>query len=55
VFNPNYAELPGTLNAARIDRELRGTYNNTPSINHHHTKQPTGKDSHSWGKGNKLS
>ena len=55
LFNPNLEELPGTLNAARIDRELRGTYN-TSSINHHHTKQPpTGKDSHSWGKGNKLS
>ena len=52
VFNPNQAELPGTLNAARIDRELRGgTYYN----HHQHIKQPTSKDFHAWGQGNKLS
>ena len=56
VFNKNQEELPGTLNAANIDRELRG--NSMRVRNRPPASSPSFSDSpaqHEWGKGNKLS
>ena len=45
IFNPGQQEIPGTLNAAGIDREIRG--NGGIEERKTYTK-------HSWGKGQKL-
>jgi hypothetical protein len=56
VFNENQEELLGTLNAGRIDRELRGGgIAQAPHAAAAAAAQHKRPAQHSWGKGNKLS
>ena len=52
VFNEDQEEILGTLNAGRIDRELRGERRNLMKVPSKTKKDPSER---SWGKGNKLS
>ena len=45
VFNSGFKELPGTLNAAGIDKEFRGGVKGMNNVQ---------SNVHRWGKGHKL-
>ena len=53
VFNEGFQELPGTLNAAGVDRQIRG--GGTGADNDIDERSSGGVGSgHRWGKGHKL-
>ena len=54
VFNAGFKELPGTLNAAGIDRELRGRGGDVNKQQGYKRSRTGAGSGHRWGKGNKL-